>query len=100
MFGSASIFTPDTPVPIPPNAKVLQVPTAHLDPEQIKLAFARGDSPGGYKVKGLIGLLWTAPYLHDGGIAVGRESSQLGVTGTLLKGSIQGFYKRTAGRVD
>lgn len=86
MFGTASIYTPDTPVPVPPNAKTVQVPTGHLDPEQVKLAFAHGDSPGGYKVKGLIGLLWSAPYLHDGGVAVGGNVSQLGIPGTLMKG--------------
>lgn len=82
-----TIHAPDTPVPIPANARVLRVPTDHLDPEQIKLAFAHGDSPGGYKVKGLIGLYWSAPYLHDGGVAVGPDDrTQLGVAGTLLKG--------------
>jgi hypothetical protein len=86
MFGAASIFTPDTPVPVPPNAKTVQVPTGHLEPEQVKLAYAHGDSPGGYKVKGLIGLLWTAPYLHDGGVAAGRDASQLGMPGTLMRG--------------
>lgn len=86
LFGKASFFTPDTPVPIPPGAKALNVPTDHLDPEQIKLAYAHGDSPGGYKVKGLIGLQWTAPYLHDGGAAVGPNMSQVGIPGTLMKG--------------
>ncbi len=86
LFGYASMYTPDTPVPIPPDAKVLKVPSAHLNPEQIKLAFAWGDSPGGYKVKGLIGLGWTAPYLHDGGMAVGPDLSQLGIPGTVFKG--------------
>ncbi len=86
LFGPPSLYTPDTPVPIPPDAKVLPIPTAHLDPEQLKIAFAHGNSPGGYKVKGLIGLRWTAPYLHDGGVAVGPNLSQLGVPGTLAKG--------------
>ncbi|WP_243633376.1 electron transport protein [Paenibacillus xerothermodurans] len=86
LFGAASIYSPDTPVPVPPGAKVLQVPTAHLDPAQIKLAYAHGDSPGGYKVKGLLGLRWTAPYLHDGGVAAGSDPSQLGIPGTLAKG--------------
>jgi hypothetical protein len=86
LFGPASFYTPDTPVPVPPNAKTVKVPTEHLDPEQIKLAFAHGGSPGGYKVKGLIGLFWTAPYLHDGGVAVGPDMSQLGIPGTLMKG--------------
>jgi hypothetical protein len=57
------------------------------DPEQIRLAFAVGGSPGGYKVPGLLGLYWTASYLHDGGVAVGDQpESQLGLPGTLGKG--------------
>lgn len=84
---NATIYAPNTSVPIPPNPKILQVPTGHLDPEQLKLAFAHGDSSGGYKVKGLTGLYWTAPYLHDGGVAVGIDmQTQLGVPGTVLKG--------------
>jgi hypothetical protein len=87
IWGEALIHSPDTPVPIPEGADVLKVPTEGLEPEQIKLAFAKGDSPGGYKTPSLIGLYWTAPYLHDGGVAVGRDPrTQLGVPGTLAKG--------------
>lgn len=72
---------------MPDDAQVLHVPTDDLAEEQIRLAYARDDSDGGYKVKGLIGLYWTAPYLHDGGVAVGSdEQNELGVPGTLLKG--------------
>jgi hypothetical protein len=87
VFGEAVLYAPDTPVPIPKNAKVLKVPTDHLDKEQIRLAFAHGNSPGGYKVPSLIGLYWTAPYLHDGGVAVGRNG-ELGMSGTVLKGIV------------
>lgn len=87
IFGSTSVYSLDTPVPVPKGAKVLDVPTQHLDPEQIKMGFAHGNSPGGYKVKGLIGLYWSAPYLHDGGVAVGPNiKTQLGIPGTLNKG--------------
>lgn len=86
LFGPTTMFAPDTPVPVPRGAKVLEVPTGHLDPEQMKLAFAWGDSPGGYKVKGLIGLRWTAPYLHDGGVAVGPDLAQVGIPGTFMQG--------------
>lgn len=61
--------------------------TEALDAGQIKLAWARGESAGGYKVPSLIGLRWTAPYLHDGGVAVGASpGAQTGVTDTVLKG--------------
>ncbi|MBU5442329.1 electron transport protein [Paenibacillus sp. MSJ-34] len=87
IFGRASIYAPDTLVPVKKNAKVLKVPAAHLDPKQVKMSFAHGESQGGYKVKGLIGLYWTAPYLHDGGVAVGRnEQIELGIPGTLQQG--------------
>lgn len=43
-FGKASFYTPDTPVPVPPDAKTLNVPTGQFDPEQVKLAYAHGDS--------------------------------------------------------
>lgn len=44
-----------------------------------------GDSPGGLKTAGLIGLYWSPPYLHDGGAAVGPDPSRhLGLPGTLL----------------
>jgi hypothetical protein len=87
IFADAKLYSFDTPVPLPGVSNILGVPTGHLDPEQIKLALAHGNSPGGYKVPSLIGLYWTAPYLHDGGVAVGHDAqTQLGVAGTLLKG--------------
>ncbi|MED4751882.1 electron transport protein [Brevibacillus choshinensis] len=87
IWGEPTIYSPDTPVPVPPNAKVLKVPTDMLDPEQINLAFAKGNSSGGYKTPSLIGLYWTAPYLHDGGVMVGPDAKkQLGYPGTLAKG--------------
>jgi len=81
------LYTFDTPVPIPPEARPVAVPTAQLDSQQIQLAFAYGGTPGGYKVPSLIGVYWSAPYLHDGGVAVGPNAqTQCGVPGTLLQG--------------
>jgi hypothetical protein len=57
----AMAYAFDTPVPVPPEARVLPVPTTHLDPGQIALAFAAEDSPGGYKVPSLLGLYWRLP---------------------------------------
>lgn len=85
VFGEPVLYAPDTPVRIPKGAKVLKVPTDQLDREQIRLSFAHGDSPGGYKVLSLIGLAWSAPYLHDGGVAVG-PNGELGLSGTVQKG--------------
>lgn len=75
----------DTPVPPPPGAKTVAVPPG-LEPDQARLAMAYGNA-GGYKVKGLTGLRLTAPYLHDGGVAVGPDPAvHLGVPGTLGQG--------------
>jgi hypothetical protein len=37
-------------------------------------------------VLGLVGLRWNAPYLHDGGVAVGPDRSQAGLPATTLRG--------------
>ena len=87
IFVPALLYAFDTPVPVPPGARVLTVPTAPLDPQQFQLSWAHGDSPGGYKVPSFIGLYWTAPYLHDGGVAVGLDLERhVGLPGTLLQG--------------
>lgn len=86
-YVAATTYSFDTPVPLPPNPKVLPVPTDGIDPQQIRIAYAYGGTDGGYKVPSLIGLYWTAPYLHDGAIAVGSDlDNQLGLPGTLLRG--------------
>jgi hypothetical protein len=77
----------DQPVPLPASPRTVPVPVATLDPKEIQLAFARDGSRGGYKVAGLLGLYWSAPYLHDGGVAVGPNVElDLGVSGTLQRG--------------
>ncbi|QOR64679.1 electron transport protein [Cytobacillus suaedae] len=83
IFTKSKLYSPDTPVPLPENPEVHNIPTDHIGQEQIKLSYAHGDSPGGYKVPSLIGLYWTAPYLHEGGVAVGKYG-ELGLAGTLL----------------
>lgn len=99
-FGITEFYTPDTPVPIPQDAKVVNVPTDHLDPDQLRLGFGHGNSGGGYKVKGLIGLKWSAPYLHDGGVAVGPELTQVGVAATLMKGITPDPYNSLKAIID
>jgi hypothetical protein len=79
----------DTQVPVPEGAGLLEVPTDHLQPDFLNLAYAFDGSPGGYKVKGLIGLFWTPPYLHDGGVSVGPDArTDLGLPGTLFDGRL------------
>ena len=85
-FASPVLYSFDTPVPLPAHPKPLPVPTDYLDPQQINLAWAHHGSEGGYKVPSLVGLYWSAPYLHDGGVAVGKNTaSELGLVGTVEK---------------
>ncbi|MCC5598895.1 di-heme oxidoredictase family protein [Nostoc favosum] len=97
-FVAPQTYKSNVSVPLPKNPPVLDVPTDITSEEDYKLAFAIGNS-GGYKVPSLIGLAVTAPYLHDGGVAVSKEAlqqdtngyklaqpEQLGLTGTLLNG--------------
>ncbi|BAZ08721.1 hypothetical protein NIES4071_05260 [Calothrix sp. NIES-4071] len=89
----------DTAVPVSANAKVLDVPTEGISVNSTTLP--KGILPnGGYKTLTLRGLYFSAPYLHDGGVAVregslkfswnGRfevvDPSGLGLTGTLSRG--------------
>jgi hypothetical protein len=85
-FASPVLYTFDTPVPLPQHPKLLPVPTSYLDQQQINLAWAHHRSEGGYKVPSLVGLYWSAPYLHDGGVAAGKNmTSELGLPGTAEK---------------
>lgn len=63
------LYPPDTPVPLPDDATVIGITLTESERRQIALSWAQGGAPGGYKVKGLVGLAWTAPFLHDGGAA-------------------------------
>ena len=93
------MYSLDTPVPIPANATVLNVPTAGISNQPNQLP--NGLLPnGGYKTPSLLGLYLTAPYLHDGGVAVRKntlavadngsyqilDASGLGLSGTLSQG--------------
>jgi hypothetical protein len=77
----------DEVFPFSDPPRTLPVPIESLDKDQIALAYGWGDSPGGYKVASLVGLAWTAPYLHDGGVAVGEHRArELGAAGTIMVG--------------
>ncbi len=93
------LYSFDTPVPIPAGAEVLDIPTEGVSDTPTTLP--KGILPdGGYKTTSLRGLYLSAPYLHDGGVAVregslevarnGRfrvvDPSGLGLTGTLSQG--------------
>jgi len=82
-----SLFATDTPFPLPSDPVIVPVPLSGERLAQVQLAWGQGGTAGGYKVPNLVGLAWTAPYLHDSGIAVGPDpATQLGVPGTLYRG--------------
>jgi hypothetical protein len=82
-----TIFATDTPFPLPPDPKLVPIPLEGDALKQVQLAWAHAGTGGGYKVPNLVGLAWSAPYLHDSGVAVGADAdAQLGVPGTLDAG--------------
>ena len=84
------IYTLDTPVPIPANAEVLDLPTAGFSPTPTSLPF--GLSPGGgYRTTSLRGLAFSPPYLHDGGVAVRRDALAYSVDGSFSVANPQGL---------
>ncbi|WP_375502114.1 hypothetical protein [uncultured Nostoc sp.] len=92
------LYTFNTPVPIPANAEVLDLPTQGISDSPTTLP--KGILPkGGYKTTSLRGLYLSAPYLHDGAAAVRAGSLKvdsnaiavvdktgLGLSGTLSQG--------------
>ncbi|MBE3570581.1 MAG: electron transport protein [Bacillales bacterium] len=98
IFAEPLLYSPAEKVPIRQNARVLKAPMDSVDEQQLRLGFAH-DGKGGYKTPSLIGLYWQAPYLHDGGVAVGYEHNY-GLTGTLLKGKPVDPYRSIIALVD
>lgn len=95
------LYSFDTPVPPPANATVLDVPTEGI--AETPTSLPNGTLPdGGYKTLSLLGLAFSPPYLHDGGVAVGPGALQvnpdgsftvvnpqrLGLSSTLAKGQM------------
>jgi hypothetical protein len=85
-FASPSYWEPNTKVPVPTNATSIGVSMTEEESEQMKLAWAH-TGEGGYKIPSLVALRWSAPYLHDGGVAVGPSmENDLGLPGTWSRG--------------
>ncbi len=91
------LYALNTPVPIPADAEVLDIPTRGIS--RTPTTLPNGLFPnGGYKTTPLRGLYLSAPYLHDGGVAVRAgalqvkpdgsftvvDQSGLGLPGTLV----------------
>lgn len=74
------MYSLNTPVPIPANAQVVDIPTDGISASPTTLP--NGILPdGGYKTMSLRGLYLSAPYLHDGGVAVRAGTFQSGPQG-------------------
>lgn len=88
----------DQMVPLPENPNLITVPPAPGAANNTDLPKGLDTPFGGYKVTGLLGTFFKAPYMHDGSIAVGKgalrtradgsfevaDSSLVGVPGTTL----------------
>jgi hypothetical protein len=75
------LYSFDTPVPPPTSATVLDVPTEGI--AQTPTTLPDGLLPdGGYKTLSLLGLAVSPPYLHDGGVAVGKGALEVAVDGS------------------
>lgn len=81
VFAPPVLYAFDTPIPVPRDAKAMPVPVSGF-PEDRFNGWAHGPSNGGYKVPALVGLALSAPYLHDGSIAVGADPRVVGVRAT------------------
>jgi hypothetical protein len=81
LFAPPVLYAFDTPLPVPGDARPLPVPVSGFPEDRIN-GWAHGSSQGGYKVPSLVGLAWSAPYLHDGGVAVGADPTVVGVQAT------------------
>lgn len=84
-FTSPKMYPSDTPVPLPKHPKKEDLQPTPEQEKHLKLSWAHGNSSGAYKVPSLYGLYWSAPYLHDAGVAVGSKN-ELGVSNTLMQG--------------
>ena len=76
-----AIYSLDTAVPPPAGATVLSLPTSHVSPTPTSLP--TGLLPNGaYKTTPLRGVYLSAPYLHDGGVAVRAGSLKFNPNGS------------------
>ncbi|MCK6457812.1 MAG: hypothetical protein L6Q92_14940 [Phycisphaerae bacterium] len=72
----------DQMVPLPPIPNQLTIPPDPLTGSNLVLPPGLDTPAGGYKVTGLLGTYLKAPYLHDGGVAVGPDALQINPDGS------------------
>ncbi|WP_232627761.1 cytochrome C oxidase Cbb3 [Methylobacterium sp. Leaf118] len=82
-----TMFATNTPFPLPADPTLVPIPLEGAALRQVQLGWAHAGTGGGYKIPNLVGLAWSAPYLHDSGVAVGPDPERhLGVPGTVDAG--------------
>jgi hypothetical protein len=81
IFTSPQTYPPNVSVPLPTDPPIVDVSLDIAPQTDRDLAYAVGNSSGGYKVQNLIGLYLTAPYLHDGGVAASANAIKPGTDG-------------------
>lgn len=67
----------DQQVPLPANPNMLTLPPAPGETSNLDLPKGLDTNAGGYKVTGLLGTYFKAPYLHDASVAVGPDALQI-----------------------
>lgn len=72
----------DQVVPLPPNPRLITIPPNEFAADNLTLPPGLDTPAGGYKVTGLLGTYLKAPYLHDGGVAVGPNALSIASDGS------------------
>ena len=72
----------DQPVPLPPNPNLITLPPAPGTSSNLLLPPGLDNPDGGYKVTGLLGTYFKAPYLHDGSVASTAEAIRVAADGS------------------
>ncbi len=93
------VYEEGLPVPLPENPKVNVIKTTHEQEQLLQLAWGFSNTKGAYKTISLYNLSRSAPYLHDGGVAVG-PNGEVGVSETILQGKLPDPYHSLKAMVD
>lgn len=93
------VYEEGTSVPLPDNPKINVIKTTPEQEQLLQLAWGFTNTQGAYKTISLYNLARSAPYLHDGGVAVG-PNGEVGVTETILQGKLADPYQSLKAMVD
>lgn len=93
------VYEDGTPVPLPENPVSKEVKVSAEQEKLLQLAWGFTNTKGAYKTISLYNLSRSAPYLHDGGVAVG-ENGELGVSQTILRGNKADPYQSLKAMID